>query len=183
LSRLVVIGALLLLLEMLVMKEWKDVLRVGRMGEAKLEGASLVTSGLNTWGLSPISDMWGFGTDGGSGGLIITLGVMDVIIIFQLFRGYLELFVRQLAIFILVSKFKHLLNIIILNRHGQVLHYVNKIILNFLHKVMHVLCSDILYLAEEMFVHFIFLCPDICGVRLCPTQHLKERNINDKEGD
>ena len=57
LTRLVVIGALLLLVEMLVMEEWKDVLRVGRMGEAKLEGASLVTSGLNTWGLSPSSDI------------------------------------------------------------------------------------------------------------------------------
>jgi hypothetical protein len=57
LTRLAVIGALLLLVEMLVMEEWKDVLRVGRMGEAKLEGASLVTSGLNTCGLSPSSDM------------------------------------------------------------------------------------------------------------------------------
>ena len=112
------------------MEEWKDFLRVGRMGEAKLEGASLVTSGPNTCGLSPSSDMWGFGTDGGSGGLIITLGVSDVIIIFNLVLGYLELFIRQLSIFIFVSILKHLLNILILNRHRQVLHYVNKIILN-----------------------------------------------------
>ena len=42
---------------------------------------------------------------------------------------YLELFVRQLAIFILVSKLKHLLNIFISNWYRQVLHYVNEIFL------------------------------------------------------
>ena len=44
----VMMGAFLLEVVMLVMEEWKDVPLEGRMGEAKLDGASLVTSGLNT---------------------------------------------------------------------------------------------------------------------------------------
>lgn len=44
----------------------------GRRGEAKLDGVSFVTSGLNTCGAIPISVMCGLGVEGGKGGFIIT---------------------------------------------------------------------------------------------------------------
>ena len=41
----------------------------GRIGEAKSDGATSV--GLKICGLSPISEIWGLGSSGGSGGLTI----------------------------------------------------------------------------------------------------------------
>ena len=54
-------------------EEWKDVLAVGRMREAEVDGCSLVSRGLNICGLSPSSDTWGLAVLGGSGGLTINL--------------------------------------------------------------------------------------------------------------
>ena len=41
----------------------------GRIGDAKSDGATSV--GLKICGLSPISEIWGLGSSGGSGGLTI----------------------------------------------------------------------------------------------------------------
>ena len=52
--------------------EEKVPLEAGRIGEAKLEGASCVVGGLNSCGFIPISVMWGLITSGGVCGLTIT---------------------------------------------------------------------------------------------------------------
>ena len=44
----------------------------GSKGDAKFDGGSLLTTGLNTCGFIPISVIWGLGVLGGNGGLIIT---------------------------------------------------------------------------------------------------------------
>ena len=84
--------------------------------------------------------------------------------------NYQELFVRQLAIIILVSKLKHLLNIFIRNSLWQVLHNMNKIFLNI--PESNLVESASLYLAKRMVIDLVFLCSDICGVGVCSTQHL-----------
>ena len=63
--------------------------------------------------------------------------------------------VAYFAIFILVSKVEHLVNILLLHRHRQVPHHELEV-----------------SLAEELVFYLVLLSPEVCWVGICSTYDL-----------
>ena len=83
-----------------------------------------IGSTLKTCWACPMSEMCGFGKFGGSWGSTITWTYY-----LKLFFTHLKLFIRELAIPILVSEGKHLGNVVVGNVHRKVLHDEKEILL------------------------------------------------------
>ena len=72
--------------------------------------------------------------------------------------------VVYLAIFILVSKVKHLVNVLLLHWHRQVPHHELEV-----------------SLAEEFVLDFVLLCSEVCGVGICTTYHLQMEEMTEAQ--
>ena len=86
-------------------------MEAGSIGEAKFDWTSCLTGGLNTWGVRPMSVMWGLDTEGGIWGAIIVFKKFGNYVEVNQMSVHLKFFIRQFSVFILIREAEHFLDV------------------------------------------------------------------------
>ena len=133
-------------------------MEAGSIGEAKFDWTSCLTGGLNTWGVRPMSVMWGLDTEGGIWGAIIVFKKFGNYVEVNQMSVHLKFFIRQFSVFILIREAEHFLDVRLGDGERETSH-----------DLLEVLLSD------EMLVKFVFLCPKVCRERISPAEELKSQ--------